>query len=326
MTIFETLPSFRPVLATMMTDRMAETKKLKQRTAKKAGAETAELPAEETVKPEDGSLDKYLSAVKRFAEAVKDKRIDSLEELDFVEYLGKMKLEGYSGSYIALQKAALVRYVEYLNRYRKFTTFTARDLKTGVTVKVGKRLPKPIDRVDVMDILEQAENVEDRFMVSMLFNCGLRSHEFVRLEKAHFVLHRYADEKGEAKEMRAVKFPGKGDSERLVPLNKAAMEIVDQYFGFRDMKFPKGWRKVWDYSYSYTYKRVRKLASKAGVENVSPHTFRHSFATELLRKSAPITTIQNLMGHSDIATTMIYTKIHDETKVAAVNLLDDKEA
>lgn len=326
MRISDTINSFRSALAVMMTDRQVEAKRQQRQAKSSQGEEEAEGISD--VHAADGSLDKYIAAVKRFQEAVNDKEIDQLEELHFVEYLGKMKLAGYSGSYIALQKAALVRYVEYLNRYRKFTAFTAKELKTSVSVKVSKRLPKPINKVQVLDIFEQCETIEDKFMIAMLFYCGLRSHEFVLLERSHYQTAVYEDSDGKPQESRRIVFPGKGDQERVVPLNKTVSDIIDTYFAYRDMKLQRtDWKKVWDYSYSYTYKRVKKLATKAGIGDlVSPHVFRHTFATELLRKKAPVTTIQKLLGHSDIATTMLYTKVYEETAIEAVHLLDDARA
>jgi site-specific recombinase XerD len=173
--------------------------------------------------------------------------------------------------------------------------------------------------------MEQCENVEDEFLITMLFHTGLRIAELLSLTKASFDFNEKNGEDGEIVRQRWVTVIGKRNKQRDIPLDKTVCEVIDRLFAFKDLKHPKGWTRIMDTGYWPVYKRIGELAKKAGLEkHITPHTFRHSFATALRNNDQPIDIIQQLLGHSDIATTMIYAKAKNEKKVDAVNTLDNK--
>src|SRR5262249_29447502 len=112
----------------------------------------------------------------------------------------------------------------------------------------------------------------------------------------------------------SVKVFGKGGKERVVPIGKAALRAVDAYLGFREpfqsenlFLTQKG--KVLDRS--SVWRMVKRYAKEAGIaKSISPHTFRHSFATHLLEMGADLRIIQELLGHANIATTDRYTHVN----------------
>jgi integrase/recombinase XerD len=150
--------------------------------------------------------------------------------------------------------------------------------------------------------------LRDRAMLELMYACGLRATEVSRLGVEDF--HR---------DLRVVKVTGKGNQQRLVPVGKPAESAIDDY-GERcrpDLLRPDG-RDQGHLLLSRTgrplervavWQIVKKVARQAGLEKVHPHVLRHSFATHLLMGGADLRTVQEMLGHADIATTQVYTHV-----------------
>jgi len=182
--------------------------------------------------------------------------------------------------------------------------------------KIGQKLPvflniKEIDAIlEGMD-LSKPENQRNRAIVETLYSCGLRVSELINLKMSQVY-----------KEDSFIKVIGKGDKERLVPIsNKALKEIENYYLAYRnhlnihtkhlDYIFlnKKGMR----ISRITVFTMIKEFAKKAGItKDVSPHTFRHSFATHLVEHGADLRAVQEMLGHESIITTEIYTHIDRE--------------
>ena len=170
-----------------------------------------------------------------------------------------------------------------------------------------------IDRViDAID-LSQLEGQRNRAMIEVLYSCGLRVSELCNLKISDL----YLDEE-------FIRVTGKGDKQRLVPISPRAIAELNYYFNDRDhIEIKPGYE---DYVFISERRRkplsritvfhiVKELVEAAGVQkNVSPHTFRHSFATHLLEGGANLRIIQAMLGHGSIATTEIYAHI-DRTRL-----------
>lgn len=170
-----------------------------------------------------------------------------------------------------------------------------------------------IDRViDAID-LSQLEGQRNRAMIEVLYSCGLRVSELCNLKISDL----YLDEE-------FVRVTGKGDKQRLVPISPRAIAELNYYFNDRDhIEIKPGYE---DYVFISERRRkplsritvfhiVKELVEAAGIQkNVSPHTFRHSFATHLLEGGANLRIIQAMLGHESIATTEIYAHI-DRTRL-----------
>jgi integrase/recombinase XerD len=152
----------------------------------------------------------------------------------------------------------------------------------------------------------EAVSLQDKTIVELLYACGLRVSELTSL------LVKSIDIGG-----GYLRVLGKGNKERLIPLGDVSINVVKKYLSETDLqeedhlfpnlenakpilKAPLNRRDVWQ--------RVRNMRHIIGRE-VSPHTFRHSFATHLLENGADLRVVQELLGHSDIATTQIYTQV-----------------
>ena len=178
---------------------------------------------------------------------------------------------------------------------------------------IGRHVPTVLTPDEVRRLFEaidptEREAVRNRALLSMLYGCGLRVSEAcaLRLSDLHFV-------------EGYVRIAGKGDKERLVPLARhvadalhdwlADREAIDIRPGESDMVF-LSFRRGRHLSRFMVFVVVRRLAEAAGIQKtISPHTFRHTFATHLLEGGANLRAIQAMLGHEDIATTQVYTHL-----------------
>ena len=167
-----------------------------------------------------------------------------------------------------------------------------------------------IDRIEDSIDLSKAEGARNRAIIEVLFSCGLRVSELVNMKLSGLYL-----------EDRMLLVRGKGNKERLVPVsNKAIADLKRWFFDRNLMKIKPG-----EDDYVFLNRRgahltrtmilimVKRQAEEAGIKKtISPHTFRHSFATALLQGGADLRSIQAMLGHEKIDTTLVYTHISNE--------------
>ena len=167
-----------------------------------------------------------------------------------------------------------------------------------------------IDRIEDSIDLSKPEGARNRAIIEVLFSCGLRVTELVTLRLSDLFL----DDK-------FMRVRGKGSKERLVPISDKAIRELRLWFMDRNlMRIKPG-----EDDYVFLNRRgahltrtmilimVKRQAEEAGItKTISPHTFRHSFATELLRGGADLRAIQAMLGHEKIDTTLVYTHIGNE--------------
>ena len=188
------------------------------------------------------------------------------------------------------------------------------------TPKLKKSLPKTLTTQDIETLIEQAhldetpKGIRLQAMLEVMYGAGLRVSELVGL-----TLSALQFKPGTA-QAEFLMIRGKGNKERLVPLGGRAREAVTRYMGLR--KIFMGTEKTSPYLFPYARAEgfvtrqqfgvmLKDLALLAGIdpEKISPHTLRHSFASHLLEGGADLRVIQELLGHSDISTTQIYTHV-----------------
>lgn len=179
--------------------------------------------------------------------------------------------------------------------------------------KIGFKLPEvltveEIDKIISSIDLSSNEGQRNRAILETLYSCGLRVSELCNLKISDL----YFDE-------GFIKVEGKGSKQRLVPISPRAIKEIKNWFndrntqwkrkkGFEDYVFLARWGN--NISRIMVFHLIKELAATAGItKNISPHTFRHSFATHLLEGGANLRAIQCMLGHESIATTEIYTHI-----------------
>lgn len=182
--------------------------------------------------------------------------------------------------------------------------------------QIGRHLPEVLSLQEIEDLLatidqSKAEGVRDRAIIEMLYSCGLRVSELCQLKLSSLFL-----------EEGYIRVHGKGRKERLVPISSQAINCLRQWFvmrqtikarpGEEDFVFisAKRGRRM---SRISIFVAIKEYARRAGItKDISPHTFRHSFATHLFEGGANLRAIQAMLGHEGIATTEIYTHISQQ--------------
>ena len=173
--------------------------------------------------------------------------------------------------------------------------------------KLPKRLPKVLTLEEITEIFNSDLNREESLIVELLYDCGLRVSELVNLKLNNIDVN-----------SKYIECFGKGSKERIVPFGKKAQSVLKKYLKFRDTivakynltsskdLFIKEDGKKLTRQDVYTF--IRKQGEKIH-KHISPHTLRHSFATHLLENGADLRVVQELLGHSDVSTTQLYTHI-----------------
>ena len=179
--------------------------------------------------------------------------------------------------------------------------------------QLGRPLPKGLSEADVERLIDAPDvgspvGLRDRTMIELMYATGLRVSELVEL-----------DANGVNLRQGVVRVRGKGNKERLVPVGENAIHWIERYLAESRPRLLRGrgscsalfvtFRGAGLTRQAFWY-AIKKYAAAAGLrENVSPHTLRHSFATHLLNHGADLRVVQLLLGHSDLATTQIYTHL-----------------
>ncbi len=183
--------------------------------------------------------------------------------------------------------------------------------------KLGMHLPtvlslEEVDRILAVIDVSTPEGIRNRAIIEVLYSCGLRVSELcsLRFQNLHF-------------EEGYIQVWGKGRKERLIPISSPAMNAVEEYISSEMRVTPKAGEEEFIFiskrgkaiSRITVFCMIKDLAQQADIQKeISPHTFRHSFATHLLEGGANLQGIRLMLGHEDIATTEIYTHI-DRTKL-----------
>jgi len=254
-------------------------------------------------------LEKYTAHLEKAG--VKDP--DKVSRDQVTGYMFALKKQGLSTTSICRSLAAIKMFHRFLVR----ENFSKEDPTTLVeTPKLWKRVPEVLTQKEIDAILQQAaagkgiRAKRDHAMVELLYAAGLRVSELVDLKMTSVNY--------EAGFLRAV---GKGSKERIIPVGKKAREALAYYCAKARPKLLKGkeadalfvsqqGRKM---SRVSAWQMIKQYARLAGIKkNIKPHTLRHTFATHLLEHGADLRSVQEMLGHSDIATTRIYTHVDKE--------------
>ncbi|SEB40582.1 integrase/recombinase XerD [Maribacter dokdonensis] len=187
--------------------------------------------------------------------------------------------------------------------------------------KIGRKLPDTLSETEIDDLinaidLSTPEGERNRAMLETLYGCGLRVSELISLKISDL----FFDED-------FIKVTGKGDKQRFIPISQVNKKYIDIYRneirvhlkiqeGFQDILFLN--RRGKQLTRAMIFTIVKNLATTIGLnKSISPHTFRHSFATHLLENGADLRAIQQMLGHESITTTEIYMHV-DRSHLAEV--------
>ena len=241
----------------------------------------------------------------------KKKSLPELNKEDLKEYLKFLKDSYDSDKTISRHISSLRSFYKYLmiDKYIEKNPVSLIELP-----KLKKSLPQvlSVEEIDqLLDIpLVDAYSYRNKAMLELMYATGLRVSELVNLKTNDIDFT-----------MANVRTIGKGSKERIIPIGDYALNAVSIYYqNYRDLLCKHGKKEALflnNHGEAMTrvgfFKIVKKLAKEKGIKTpFSPHTLRHSFATHLLDHGADLRSIQELLGHSDISTTQIYTHVSQE--------------
>ncbi|MBL7845617.1 MAG: site-specific tyrosine recombinase XerD [Cyclobacteriaceae bacterium] len=225
----------------------------------------------------------------------------------FLQYINELGMSAYSQARILSGIKGFYKYLMFEELIEKDPT----ELIEGP--KIGRKLPDTLNVVEIEQLLEaidlsKPEGARSRAMLEVLYSSGLRVSELVELK----INNIYFD-------VGFLRVIGKGNKERLVPLGRSAMKHLKIYLeevrvhvavkkGFEAYVFLNRFGKK--ISRVSVFTMIKGLAEQIGLKKtISPHTFRHSFATHLIEGGADLRAVQEMLGHESITTTEIYTHL-----------------
>jgi integrase/recombinase XerD len=265
------------------------------------------------------SVESYLRDLRKFEKLLIDcgSSFDSLSESEISAIVGSLSQSG-------LAQSSINRFLSSLKGFYKYAAteyLVANPMVDVSQFKVARKLPKALSVSEVSALIESTDNpvnpvsLRDRAIVEILYGTGARVAELVGIDISDI-----SKDVLDGEEITILKLRGKGSKERLVPLGRFAIEAIENYLvRLRPALLAKnsqneralflnsrGTRLTRQSAWS----TVLKAAKATGLEGrVSPHVFRHSYATHLLDGGADIRVVQELLGHASVTTTQIYTLV-----------------
>ena len=241
-----------------------------------------------------------------------------------VEKITPEDVESFLSSRSLLSKRSLARLLSSLRSFFKWLVLegvmTDNPCDRVDAPKLTRHLPDVLSVEEISIIISAVDvttwmGARDRALLEVLYGCGLRVSEAVGLKMGDLCL----DE-------GFIRVIGKGDKERLVPIGVVASDSLVEYFDKRPLEYSRS-EYVFINRYGASLSRisafnmVKKMVLLAGIrKEISPHTFRHSFATHLIENGADLRVVQDMLGHESVSTTEIY--MHVDTSTWHTDILD----
>ena len=247
------------------------------------------------------TIDAYRRDLYSFAENISD--INDIDRAQINFYIRSLKER-------KLAPTSIIRKIASLRGFFKWATSMNILVKNPASTleqpKVPQRLPKIISLKEIEEILHMELSEVENVIIELLYSCGLRVSELVNLKINDIDIS-----------SKYVRCFGKGSKERIIPMGKKAIDALIEYFPIREnllKKYNLASNKLLILNSGRFVNRqdVYNFIHKQGKflnKNISPHTLRHSFATHLLENGADLRVVQELLGHSDVSTTQLYTHI-----------------
>lgn len=258
----------------------------------------------------DNTIKSYKNDLKELNMYYKNKDITKLDKKDIMNFLENNKDKSSKTlSHFITSFRSFYKYLEIEN------IVSVNPINSIVQPKVTKTLPKVLSVEDIDKIfdikLENKYDFRNKAMLELMYATGIRISELINIKIHDLSINNCT-----------LKVMGKGSKERIIPIGDYALEYVTLYLNEYRAKFIKNTN---DYLFLNSrgtkmsrqafFKIIKKIALEKNIKvDFSPHTLRHSFATHMLENGADLRTIQELLGHSDVSTTQIYTNISNKFK------------
>ena len=252
----------------------------------------------------------YQFDLKEFEKYFNNRKIKNIDEQDLLEYLKYLKEDK------ELSERSIERHLTTIRSFYKYlmkNDLISKDITQNIdNLKLGKYLPSTLttDEIDALMAfsLNTPFDFRTKAMLELMYGSGLRVSELVNLKLTDIDLYN-----------STILIHGKGNKERIVPIGDYAKDYLEKYLDVRSELIKKKngcYEELFLNNHGKPITRngfnflLNRLLKDKGIDkNVTPHTLRHSFATHMLDNGADLRTIQELLGHSDVVTTRIYTHV-----------------
>ncbi len=258
------------------------------------------------------TLDSYRRDLAKFVTFLRRQGIFALEQVDrqrIMAFMDDLHKKGRAAATISRNLAAIRSFYGFLSQENMVSQNPSTELNSP---KIPKRLPNILSATQVSKLLEQpkgntAGGLRDKAMLELLYATGIRVSELVDLNLTDVNL-----------DMGFLRCIGKGSKERIIPMGQVAVASIRSYLQkgrgklVGDIQETAVFVNVHGHRLTRQglWKILKKYVRQAGIEgDITPHTLRHSFATHLLENGADLRAVQEMLGHSDISTTQIYTQV-----------------
>ena len=261
----------------------------------------------------NNTLIAYKNNIDKFIRYCNNICIKSVSKIDYNtirNYISYLYDNNYQAKSINRMISALRSYFKYL---KKEEIINNNPIELISNAKVEKKLPKYLNINDIEKILNipdlnDDKGVRDAFILELLYVTGIRVSELVNIKINDIDING-----------KTLKIMGKGSKERIVFFGTRCISLFNKYIKIRNnfLKFPNDYLILSNTGRKINPKEVRNIINriklKAGIDiNISPHTFRHTFATHMLNEGADLRSVQELLGHNNLSTTTIYTHLTNE--------------
>jgi len=259
----------------------------------------------------ENTIESYKRDLDKFLEYNKNTSIDNISNEDLKKYIKYLNDNGLNEKSIARNISSLKSFYKFLVISKYVSSNTSDSLYLP---KIKKSLPSTLTEEEVMSLLDidltDNFSYRNKAMLELLYATGLRVSELINLKLQDIDFSQ-----------DIIRTFGKGSKERIIPIGDYAKEYLEKYiYEYRSSMLKKENNEyifLNNHGKQMTrqgfFKIIKKIAKEKGInKELSPHTLRHSFASHLLKYGADLRTIQELLGHSDISTTQIYTHITNE--------------
>lgn len=222
-------------------------------------------------------------------------------------WLAALKEQGMESKSINRKISALKSFFKYQLRQKNIS---GSPMTAVISPKISKRLPQFVDKADMETLFRYVEfpstwdGITQRLIIELFYNTGMRQAELVGLKETHI-----------SKSNCSIKVLGKGNKERIIPVSKQLMTRMQEYISGKREDFDTSDKTVLlinsrgkKLNPKYVYNTVNKyLGLVTTIDKKSPHVLRHTFATHLMNSGADLNAVKELLGHSSLAATQIYT-------------------
>lgn len=261
----------------------------------------------------ENTINSYKSDLTSFLNFISQSGVDDLSDIKANQIASFFKLLKDAG----LNETSAARYFSSLKGFFKYLFrndyIKSNPIERISPPKISRKLPEVLNVREINSILDQPNvkdtiGLRDKAILEVFYACGTRISELINIKLNDLFLSE-----------EVIRVFGKGSKERLIPIGSSAIKWVEEYLRKSRPILAKNYKsenylflnqRGTKFSRMGIWKIVNYYAKRAGIEkNVHPHTFRHSFATHLIEGGADLRAVQEMLGHSDISTTQIYTHI-----------------